>query len=152
MSYSSADAAIVQAATWTVAVTAGYLVLAVVVAAARARTRVSRVVVAAAGLAVALAGGGVALAAPGDGGSSHPRVSVDWPTDRDPAPTHAVVVHHGDCLWTIAARRLARPTPVRVAAAWPRWWRANQHVVGRNPDVIHPGQRLRPPVTTRSRS
>ncbi|MBV9290883.1 MAG: LysM peptidoglycan-binding domain-containing protein [Frankiales bacterium] len=58
----------------------------------------------------------------------------------------SVVVRPGDSLWTIAARRLGRrATPTAVAASWPRWWATNRSVIGANPDLIHPGQRLTPP-------
>jgi nucleoid-associated protein YgaU len=148
----SLDAAIVQTATWTAAASAGYLVVSVGVAALRNRPAVARTVIGV-GVAIAVAGGGVALAAPGDGGSPRPSgVSADWPLANRHHRSHSAVVRPGDSLWSIAAQRLRRPTPRRVANAWPRWWQANHKVVGRNPDLIHPGQRLRPPVTSRSRS
>ncbi|HMA47695.1 MAG TPA: LysM domain-containing protein [Frankiaceae bacterium] len=57
-----------------------------------------------------------------------------------------VVVHRGDTLWTIAARHLGPgTTDERVAEEWPRWYAANRDVVGADPDLIRPGQRLRPP-------
>jgi len=57
-----------------------------------------------------------------------------------------VVVRRGDSLWGIAARQLgADARPAAIAAQWPRWYAANRHVIGADPDVIHPGQRLRPP-------
>jgi nucleoid-associated protein YgaU len=68
----------------------------------------------------------------------------------NPRPTatieHAVVVRRGDTLWHIAARHLGSTvTPAEVATEWPRWWHANQDVIGDDPDVILPGQVLRPP-------
>jgi nucleoid-associated protein YgaU len=63
-----------------------------------------------------------------------------------PAPRTApaeVVVRRGDTLWGIAARHLGgRATPAAVAAEWPRWYAANRAVVGPDPHLILPGQRL----------
>ena len=70
---------------------------------------------------------------------------------RRPEPRAAVVVAPGDTLWHIAARRLAAPTPRRVAAAWRRWYAANRRVVGADPNLIRPGQRLVPPPESRPR-
>jgi nucleoid-associated protein YgaU len=57
-----------------------------------------------------------------------------------------VEVRRGDTLWDIAARRLpGSATRHDVAAAWPRWYAANRRVIGANPDLIRPGQILRPP-------
>jgi nucleoid-associated protein YgaU len=52
-------------------------------------------------------------------------------------------VRPGDTLWVIAGRHLGPGATARqIAAAWPRWWSANRHTVGADPNVIHPGQRL----------
>jgi nucleoid-associated protein YgaU len=56
--------------------------------------------------------------------------------------TDTVVVRPGDSLWRIAAAHLTDAAPAEVAAAWPRWWQANRPVIGDDPDLIHPGQRL----------
>lgn len=57
-----------------------------------------------------------------------------------------VVVRRGDSLWDIAARHLGPgATAAEVAAEWPRWHAANRGVVGADPDLICPGQRLSPP-------
>ena len=62
-----------------------------------------------------------------------------------------VVVHRGDSLWTIARRHLGPgATDVEVAAAWPHWYAANRAVIGPDPDVLLPGQVLRPPDRTGS--
>lgn len=144
-----ADAAIVEVATWTAAVAAGYLIVGVIATAMRSRPRIRR---GALGALLAVAGtGGVAVAQPDDGGSPRPpAVSVAWPTQ--PPRGRAVVVTSGDSLWTIAADRIRRPTVNRVAAAWPHWWHTNRLVVGPDPNLIRPGQRLRPPAPVRSRS
>jgi nucleoid-associated protein YgaU len=57
-------------------------------------------------------------------------------------------VRPGDCLWRIAARALPRGAPdARIAREWPRWWAANRSVIGPDPDVIRPGERLTAPPT-----
>jgi resuscitation-promoting factor RpfA len=68
----------------------------------------------------------------------------------NPRPTatveEAIVVRRGDTLWHIAARHLGSTvTPAEVATEWPRWWHANRDVIGDDPDLILPGQILRPP-------
>jgi resuscitation-promoting factor RpfA len=58
-----------------------------------------------------------------------------------------VVVRRGDTLWSIAARSLgpsARSS--EVAQEWPKWFSANRAVIGDDPDLLTPGQRLRPPA------
>jgi nucleoid-associated protein YgaU len=62
-------------------------------------------------------------------------------------PDGAVVVRRGDTLWDIAERHLGPgATAAEVAAAWPRWYAANRAVVGPDPGLILPGQRLVPPA------
>jgi nucleoid-associated protein YgaU len=57
-----------------------------------------------------------------------------------------VVVRRGDTLWDIAARHLGPHAPAaEVAAEWPRWHAANVTVIGPDPDLLLPGQRLLPP-------
>jgi hypothetical protein len=84
------------------------------------------------------------------------------PTDAIPKPnTHPphsarparhggdVVVRPGDSLWGIATAQLAPSgTPAQTAAAWPRWYAANRTVIGADPGLIKPGQRLAPPAPT----
>jgi nucleoid-associated protein YgaU len=72
----------------------------------------------------------------------------DWPAP--PAEGNHVVVR-GDCLWDIAAAHLSRqlgrtastPEIARVTSAW---WAANAALIGPDPDVLLPGQVLRPPA------
>ena len=57
-----------------------------------------------------------------------------------------VVVRGGDSLWSIAARHLGPdPSDAEIARAWPAWFAANRDVVGDDPDLLRPGQLLRPP-------
>jgi resuscitation-promoting factor RpfA len=66
---------------------------------------------------------------------------------RVPEVEHEVVVRSGDTLWGIAARHLPADASVaEIAAEWPRWYEANRRVIGTDPDLIRPGQRLRPPA------
>lgn len=54
-----------------------------------------------------------------------------------------VTVRRGDSLWSIAAAHLpSGADPGDIAAAWPRWYRANRAVLGPDPDLIHPGTEL----------
>ena len=156
------DSAIVVVATWTAWLAAVYLAAGMGLAATTAGHdhRAARLVplpvrlvvrqAVGAGAAVAVIGGGLTGIAPAWADSHHarPTVSADWPL----APRHSrsVVVHAGDCLWTLAAGSLRRPTPARIAETWPQWWRANRAVIGTDPDLIHPGQRLRPPTSRRA--
>jgi nucleoid-associated protein YgaU len=81
----------------------------------------------------------------------------DWPsspptTDASPArASDPHVVLRGDCLWDIAAGRLARgqagaPTDGEIARAVSAWWSANAAVIGPDPDRLLPGQVLSPPA------
>ncbi|KRC66473.1 hypothetical protein ASE12_17880 [Aeromicrobium sp. Root236] len=59
----------------------------------------------------------------------------------------AVVVRPGDTLWAIAARSLpAGATDAEIARACARWHAANRDVIGDDPDLIFPKQRLVPPL------
>jgi resuscitation-promoting factor RpfA len=64
------------------------------------------------------------------------------------------VVATGDSLWLIAARRLAATgadlDDAAIAAEWPRWYAVNADLIGPDPDLIHPGQRLVAPSASRS--
>ncbi|PRY51835.1 hypothetical protein LY71_101207 [Geodermatophilus tzadiensis] len=85
---------------------------------------------------------GPAAAVPG----TAPVAVPDWPA---PTPGDHVVLR-GECLWSIAeadlrARTGAEPGDGEVAAAVGRWWAANAAVIGDDPDLLLPGQVLRPP-------
>jgi hypothetical protein len=59
-----------------------------------------------------------------------------------------IVVRRGDTLWDIAARALGPDASAAdIAASWPRWHAANRSTIGPDPDLILPGQLLRPPTT-----
>ncbi len=79
--------------------------------------------------------------------------SVAARASAPPGPGHRaaeqladVVVRPGDCLWELARHTLPPGADdAAIAAAWPRWWQANRAVVGADPDLLQPGQRLTPP-------
>lgn len=71
-------------------------------------------------------------------------------TAGDPTATAATpdihVVRPGESLWSIAADRLpADASDLQITAAWQAVHRANRAVVGPDPDLVHPAQRLRLP-------
>ena len=67
------------------------------------------------------------------------------------ATQETVVVVRGDCLWTIAAHHLpSSASDADIDGAWRLWYAANRAVIGDDPNLILPGQQLRPPITTGS--
>jgi len=72
---------------------------------------------------------------------------VTSPARRGGGPREEIVVRAGDSLWTLTARRLGPgASAAEVAATWPRLYAANRGVIGADPGLIHPGQRLVPPA------
>jgi hypothetical protein len=58
-------------------------------------------------------------------------------------------VQSGDSLWLLAARRLGPDaTPAHIAEYWPEIYAANRNVIGDDPSLITPGQRLDEPAPT----
>ncbi|MQA77107.1 MAG: hypothetical protein GEV10_01260 [Streptosporangiales bacterium] len=97
-------------------------------------------------------GAGTAATGPGVAAKERlpsPDRPVTTPKKRRPHErAQTVVVRRGDSLWSLAAAQLpGRPSSAEVARAWPRWYAANRGVVGADPDLIHPGQRLRAPAS-----
>jgi hypothetical protein len=76
-----------------------------------------------------------------------PRVGLVSAAPTRAAERHRVVtVRTGDSLWSIAAAHLGHDaSAAAIATAWPRWYAENRHVIGNDPSLIRPGQRLRPP-------
>jgi hypothetical protein len=59
----------------------------------------------------------------------------------------AVIVQRGDTLWSIARRSLPdRASDAEIARSCAAWFAANRDVIGSDPDLIIPAQRLRPPT------
>jgi hypothetical protein len=92
---------------------------------------------------------GAAAASPpaSDAGPSDVPRLPDWPAPRA-VGDHVVV--RGDCLWDIAAAHLSdqlgrSASAAETAGATSAWWAANAAVIGPDPDVLLPGQVLRPP-------
>jgi nucleoid-associated protein YgaU len=72
---------------------------------------------------------------------------VTGPSRAERRVADEVVVRRGDSLWDIAARHLGPDASAAdVAAEWPRWHHANRAVIGADPDLLIPGQRLVPPA------
>ncbi|MBF5081409.1 LysM peptidoglycan-binding domain-containing protein [Quadrisphaera sp. INWT6] len=137
-----------------------------------------RVLAAAVGAAALGGVTGPALAAPAAAppaatAAAAAEVPLTWPASPAPTPSAStplsptptgpasaggaprgpreVVVASGDTLWGVAARSLPPgATAAEVAQTWPRWYRANRAVIGADPDLLRPGQRLlAPPVPER---
>jgi hypothetical protein len=65
------------------------------------------------------------------------------PAVAHPGAAASVVVRPGDCLWTIAARDLtAGASGAAVEARWRAIYAANRALIGPDPDLLTPGQRL----------
>lgn len=63
------------------------------------------------------------------------------------ASPQTVTVRPGDTLWAIVAKSLpAGASDARIAAATRAWHRANRGVIGADPHLIFPTQRLTPPT------
>ncbi|MFZ0140977.1 MAG: LysM peptidoglycan-binding domain-containing protein [Aeromicrobium sp.] len=76
-----------------------------------------------------------------------PLVADIEPVTKQPT----VVVQSGDTLWAIARARLGPRADVAATAhEVARWHATNRKVIGDDPDLIHPGQRLDPPSKDRS--
>jgi nucleoid-associated protein YgaU len=64
------------------------------------------------------------------------------------APEATVVVAPGDTLWNLAAQQLGpHPSDEETAAAWPALYALNRELIGPDPGLIEPGQRLALPPT-----
>ena len=86
-------------------------------------------------------------AAPAASVPGTPAPRAGWAASARPAPAvDAVVVRPGDTLWALAVRHLPPGAgPAAVTACWQRIHELNRDVIGDDPDLIRPGQRLRLP-------
>jgi hypothetical protein len=104
-----------------------------------------RLVLAGCGVAL-VAGASPALATPGPVPLTATPVVVVPATAAPATVAPRVVVRPGDSLWAIAARHLpAGASDRQVADQWHRIYATNRAVIGDDPDVLHPGQRLEIP-------
>lgn len=110
-----------------------------------------RLILAACG--VALVGASPALAA-GGSDATHQATSVaglPFPSRAMDLPVvarHTVVVREGDSLWAISARHLPPDSSdAAVTDGWQRIYARNRDVVGDDPSLIRPGQRLTLPTS-----
>jgi len=69
--------------------------------------------------------------------------TADTPAPPDRPEVH--VVRPGESLWSIAHARAPGATDAELARAVARWHAANRELIGPDPDLIRPGQRLTPP-------
>ena len=106
-----------------------------------------------AGFSVVLAGGGALAAgpvaatpAPLEQGRTGQGLTLPVPTrptgTGHAVPAQRVEVHPGDSLWRISQQRVPRASAPDVARIVERTYRANRRVIGPDPDLIQPGQRL----------
>lgn len=102
-----------------------------------------------AGLGVALASGGGVVAGPVAARSGPPDLPVPARPigSAYPPPRQRVVVEPGDSLWRLAqTHSSARATTQDLARLVGRTYRTNRRVIGPDPDLIQPGQRLHIPA------
>lgn len=95
-----------------------------------------------------------AVATPARADSGHDLTGLTLP-DRPVAAQQTVAattaatvtVRSGDTLWALASARLPdRANDAQIAIACTAWHRTNREVIGPDPDLIVPGQILRPPT------
>jgi hypothetical protein len=120
---------------------------------------VRRAVLAACGVALISTGASPALAAGAAGHRDRPtrlhgaalltglplpeRSAAPRPTPHRPPDSDAVVVRPGDSLWAIARRELPPgASDADVTGLWHAIYTANRRVIGPDPDLVQPGQRL----------
>lgn len=69
------------------------------------------------------------------------------PLDPKPQAAGSVLVRPGDSLWRITGERLGPlATDHKIAVAWPYWYRANRQLIGGDPSLLRPGERLTMPA------
>lgn len=85
-------------------------------------------------------------AAHGARGPGTPATGHVGPT-ADPTVSHLAVVHPGDSLWSIARTDLGSTAQaLDITGHWHRIYALNRDLIGPDPDLVRPGQRLRMPL------
>ncbi len=74
-----------------------------------------------------------------------PLTSIPAAVADAPAEDRAHVVTAGDCLWSIVRDRSPDASDGQIAASVAQWHDTNRELIGPDPDLIQPGQRLVPP-------
>lgn len=80
-----------------------------------------------------------------EGPAAPPELPVRHEPEKEPrsAPSAERTVQAGDSLWVIAEDLTGSRDPATVAREVDRLYHANRSEIGDDPDLIHPGQRLR---------
>lgn len=79
---------------------------------------------------------------------SAPHLLGAVPSDAADTASASHVVLRGDTLWAIAARHLGPDAcDAQISQEWRRWYAVNRDLIGPDPDLILPGQVLRPPTS-----
>jgi hypothetical protein len=80
--------------------------------------------------------------------AAHTATGRTGATARGSVPADAAVtVQPGDTLWSIASDHLpAGADDALIDQTWRAWYAANTAVIGADPNLIQPGQQLRPPT------
>ena len=106
------------------------------------RVRLRQVVLTCCGVALAVPVGQASADDRGLAGLPMPDRAIG-PARHHAPPAPSVVVRPGDCLWHLAARDLpVGATHQQVTTRWRAIYRLNRALIGPDPDVIEPGQRL----------
>lgn len=140
------------AACWLWLLTTAVVVEAVTGAATRGvPAPVRRLVLAACGVAIVTGLAVPAQATPGDQHRDRRPASalagLPLPDRAEAPPAPVVVVRPGDTLWDLAAASLGpRADAADIDARWREIYAQNRAVIGPDPDLIEPAQRLRLPA------
>ncbi len=74
-----------------------------------------------------------------------PLPSTQQNSTQQDSTQQTIVVQAGDCLWSIVEAKNVAASDQTIAKSVAAWHRANRSVIGPNPDLLQPGQRLTEP-------